>query len=120
MKFRSNERNSGCVALLDRLFIYIYVRFDTRERAKRAFLAPGFPSPRLCISLAVEMARCVCRIVRYCRYVWKGLSASSYSDDYDYDLTVFFVVLLLPPRGNFVIVIFGVVVKTCYYCFPRC
>ena len=28
--------------------------------------------------------------------------------------------ILLPPRGSFVIVIFGVVVKSCYNCFPRC
>ena len=28
--------------------------------------------------------------------------------------------LLLPPRRSFVIVIFGVVVKTYYNCFPRC
>ena len=30
------------------------------------------------------------------------------------------ITVLLPPRGSFVIVIFGVVVKTCYNCFPRC
>ena len=30
------------------------------------------------------------------------------------------IYLLLPPRGSFVIVIFWVIVKTCYNFFPRC
>ena len=31
-----------------------------------------------------------------------------------------FALVLLPPRGSFVIVIFWVAVKTCYNCFLRC